>query len=210
MKNNYDKIARYYDLLSRTVFQRSLINAQTCLLPYIKENSVILIVGGGTGWILEEIAKIRPGGLQITYVEISEGMIKLSQKRDYKQNNVQFVHQSIETFTPTFSYDVILTPFLFDNFPAVKATVIFTKLHTTLKSGGNWLFVDFVYDPRHGKLWQKLLLKTMYTFFRVFSKIEASELNDMEGLFNRHQYLKIYEQFHYGRFIWSVAYRKEK
>lgn len=209
MKNNYDKIAGYYDLLSRAIFRRSIINAQVYLLPYISAHSTVLIVGGGTGWILEEIARIRPAGLEITYVEISAGMIRLSEKRDYKQNNVQFVHESIETFIPSHAYDVILTPFLFDNFSAVHAQTTFAKLHVSLKAGGNWLFADFVYDPDRGKLWQKLLLKTMYTFFRLVAKIEASQLNDMEDLFSRHYYQLITEQFHYGRFIWSAVYRKE-
>jgi ubiquinone/menaquinone biosynthesis C-methylase UbiE len=209
MKNNYDKIAGYYDRLSRIVFGQSIINAQRCLLPYIKENSTLLVVGGGTGWILEEIAGIRPAGLEITYVEISAGMIELAQKRNYKQNNVQFVHESVETFIPLHTYDVILTPFLFDNFSAVNAPVIFDKLDAVLKPEGHWLFADFVYDSREGKLWQKLLLKTMYTFFRLVCNIEASALNDMEALFSRYRYQLISSTFHYRRFIWSAVYRKE-
>jgi ubiquinone/menaquinone biosynthesis C-methylase UbiE len=206
MKNNYDNIAGYYDRLSRIVFRRSIIHAQRCLLPYIRERCTVLIVGGGTGWILEEIASIQPAGLEITYVEISAVMLKLSQKRNYKQNNVQFVHQSIETFIPSHSYDVILTPFLFDNFNAENVRLIFDKLHGVLKVEGRWLFADFVAGS---KVWQKLLLKTMYTFFRLFSNIEASALNDMEGLFHKYYYQLISEEFHYGRFIRSAVYRKE-
>lgn len=208
MKNNYDKVARYYDWLSRTIFQRSIINAQVCLLPYINEHNTVLIVGGGTGWILEEIARVRPAGLEITYVEISGAMLRLSQKRDYKQNNVTFVHESIETFIPSHAYDVILTPFLFDNFSTVNASLIFDKLHAVLKAGGSWLFADFVYDANRGKLWQRLLLKTMYTFFRLICNIESAKLNDMEGLFLKFRYQLIFERFHYGRFIWSAVYRK--
>jgi ubiquinone/menaquinone biosynthesis C-methylase UbiE len=160
-------------------------------------------VGGGTGWILE---KFQPSGLEITYVEISESMLELSKKR-VQHNNVQFVHASIEVFVPPHQYDIILTPFLFDNFSADNATTIFAKLHASLKTGGHWLFADFIDDPQ--QLWQQLLLKTMYTFFKVFCRIEAGKLNDMNGLFNRYHYQKIYEQFHYGRFIWSAVYRKE-
>jgi ubiquinone/menaquinone biosynthesis C-methylase UbiE len=208
MKNNYDKVAGYYDWLSRTIFQRSIINAQVCLLPYINEHSTVLIVGGGTGWILEEIARVRPARLKISYVEISAEMIRLSQKRDYKQNNVTFIHQSIETFVFSHSYDVILTPFLFDNFSAVNAALIFDKLHAVLKAGGHWLFVDFLYDANHGKLWQRLLLKTMYGFFRLVCNIEGSQLSDMESMFRQFSYQKIFEQFFYGRFIWAAVYRK--
>lgn len=203
MKNNYDTIARYYDFLSRTIFQRSIINAQVYLLSYIKPNTTVLIVGGGTGWILE---KFQPSGLEITYVEISESMLALSKKR-VPYNNVQFVHQSIEEFTPSRQYDIILTPFLFDNFSATSAAAIFEKLHTCLKTGGNWLFADFIDDPK--QLWQQIMLKTMYIFFKVFARIEAGKLNDMDGLFSRYQYRKIDERFYYGRFICAAVYRKE-
>jgi ubiquinone/menaquinone biosynthesis C-methylase UbiE len=203
MKNNYDTIARYYDFLSRTIFQRSIINAQVALLSYIKPNSTVLIVGGGTGWILE---KFQPAGLEITYVEISESMLALSKKR-IQHNNVEFIHQSIEDFVPSHPYDIIFTPFLFDNFSAANAAVIFDKLHACLKTGGDWLFADFIDDPR--QLWQQIMLKTMYLFFKVFAKIEAGKLNDMDGLFHQYHYQKIDEKFHYGRFICAAVYRKE-
>jgi ubiquinone/menaquinone biosynthesis C-methylase UbiE len=161
-------------------------------------------VGGGTGWILE---KFQPDdGLEITYVEISESMLELSKKR-IQHNNVEFIHQSIEDFIPSHQYDIILTPFLFDNFSATNAATIFDKLHTSLKTGGDWLFADFIDDPE--QLWQQIMLKTMYLFFKVFAKIEAGKLNDMDGLFSRYQYQKIFERFHYGRFIYSAVYRKE-
>lgn len=208
MKNNYDKLARYYDRLSRTVFRRSIINAQVCLLPYIKERNTVLIVGGGTGWILEEIAKVRPAGLKIDYVEISAEMIRLSKKRDCKQNDVRFIHASVETFVLLDVYDVVLTPFLFDNFSADNAALVFDKLHAALKTGGQWLFVDFVYDDERGKLWQRLLLKTMYTFFRLICNVEGSSLNDMGAMFAKFRYQLVFEKFHYGRFIWSAVYKK--
>jgi ubiquinone/menaquinone biosynthesis C-methylase UbiE len=107
MNNNYDKIAGHYDALSRLVFFKSQVNAQINQLPYIQENCHVLIVGGGTGWILEELAKIYAGGLKIVYVEISANMIALSQKRNYKNNHVEFVNIGIEDFKTDVLFDVI-------------------------------------------------------------------------------------------------------
>jgi len=202
MKNNYDTIARYYDFLSRTIFQRSIINAQVYLLSHIKPNATVLIVGGGTGWILK---KLPPSGLEITYVEISENMLTLSKKR-VQHNNIQFVHQPIEEFTSSHQYDIILTPFLFDNFSPTRAAAVFEKLHTYMKPGGDWLFADFIDNPK--QLHQQLLLKTMYLFFKVVAKVEAVKLNDMDAIFRQYQYQKIDERFYYGRFIYAVVYRK--
>ncbi|MES1218101.1 MAG: methyltransferase domain-containing protein, partial [Bacteroidota bacterium] len=98
MPDNYDKIAKYYDQLSRVVFGRTLIQAQKALLKFITPGTNILIIGGGTGIILEEISKIYSSDLTITYVEISRNMIEIAEKRNWKQNEVYFIHQPVEEF----------------------------------------------------------------------------------------------------------------
>ena len=71
MAANYDNSAWFYDRLSRLIYGKALVRSQVYLLRYIPAGSIILIAGGGTGWILEEISKLHPSGLKITYVEIS-------------------------------------------------------------------------------------------------------------------------------------------
>ncbi len=80
MPTNYNKIAKYYDLISRLVYGKAIIKAQVSLLKFIPANSSVLIIGGGTGWVLEELAKIHQEGLTIIYVENSSKMIALAQK----------------------------------------------------------------------------------------------------------------------------------
>jgi len=208
MPNNYNRIAKYYDFISRLVFQKSIVKAQACLLKFIPANSAVLIAGGGTGWVLEELAKVHSQGLVITYVEISSEMISLAQKRDCKQNETHFIHQPIENFIITRQYDVIMTPFLFDNFLKDKTEIVFAKLNTALKSEGLWLFADFVNKKGKGSSWQRFLLKTMYLFFRITVNIEAQKLIDMEPFFMK-GYNKIFEARFYSRFIKSVVYRKK-
>ena len=58
MASNYDNSAWFYDGLSRVVYGNALISSQVYLLQFIPSNATILIVGGGTGRLLEEIAKI--------------------------------------------------------------------------------------------------------------------------------------------------------
>ena len=80
MSANYNNSAWFYDRLSRLVYGRALKNAQLFLLKFIPPDSKILIAGGGTGWILEEITRLHPEGLNITYVEIAPKMMALSKK----------------------------------------------------------------------------------------------------------------------------------
>jgi spermidine synthase len=81
MAANYNNSAWFYDSLARLVYGKALVNAQVYLLKHITENAKVLIVGGGTGWILDELTRIHPSGLQITYVEIAPNMMALSKKK---------------------------------------------------------------------------------------------------------------------------------
>lgn len=208
MENNYDPIAKYYDVLSRLVFQRSQVRAQTDQLKFIPAGSRILIVGGGTGWILEDITKLHPAGLHITYVEISARMLELAARRDTGENVLRFLNAKAEDLQPDINYDVIITAFLFDNFSAATVNKVFSILHGMLKPKALWLFSDFHDDPLKGKFWQKWLLETMYFFFRRISSVQADRLTDTEPLFSSHQYAVLQSMKYYSGFIRARVYQK--
>jgi ubiquinone/menaquinone biosynthesis C-methylase UbiE len=206
--NNYDKIAGVYDLFSRLIFFKTQVKAQTDQLTFIPANSNILIVGGGTGWILEEIAKIHSKSLSITYIEISAKMIRLARKRNVKHNNVKFINCAIEAFNGIEHYDVIHTAFLFDNFEEKRLESVFEKLNTLLKPGGLWLFTDFSYQPKTDQKWKGILLKLMYAFFKRIAKVEATRLIDTSTYFTNNFYENIKESDYYQNFIKAIVYRK--
>jgi ubiquinone/menaquinone biosynthesis C-methylase UbiE len=205
MAANYDNSAWFYDGLARLVYGNALVKAQVFLLQYILPNSNILIVGGGTGWILEELTRIYPTGLQITYVEVSANMITLSKKRDIGNNNVLFINDAIENVNLPGEFDCIITPFLFDNFTGETLKTVFEHLHKQLKPAGTWLNTDFQLT---GKWWQNILLKTMFLFFKLWCRIEATRLPDIDPCFNQNGYKEIAHKSFFGDFILSKAYTK--
>ncbi|WP_159468079.1 class I SAM-dependent methyltransferase [Dyadobacter sp. 3J3] len=209
MDTDFDTVARPYDFISRLFFGDALVKAQVSLLSQILPNSRILIVGGGTGWILEEIAKIHPTGLEIIYVESSLKMIELSQKRSCKNNSVSFMNTPVEGYYTELLFDIIITPFFFDLFKKDKIDMLFSGLDKKLKEDGLWLYTDFIPTEYQTKIWQKVLLKTMYLFFGILSKVEASELVDMDLYFSE-KYNKISEEWFYGKFVRSIAYKKNQ
>lgn len=207
MDTDFDGVARPYDFISRLVFGDALVRAQVSLLSQILPNSRILIVGGGTGWILEEISKLHSSGLEIIYVESSSKMIELSKKRICKNNTVSFINAPVENYQTDRLFDLIITPFFFDLFKKDKIEILFTGLSEKLKKDGLWLYTDFIPTKYQTKIWQKVLLKSMYLFFGILSKVEASELVDMDFYFAE-KYSKISEGWFYGKFMRSISYRK--
>lgn len=205
MAANYNNSAWFYDRLSKAIYGKALIRAQVYLLKDIPTGSKILIAGGGTGWILEEIAKVRPSGLAITYIEIAENMMSLSRKRNAGSNRVEFINDAVENIGLSNDYDVVITPFLFDNFTEENLQKIFQHIHQCLKANGLWLNADFQLT---GKWWQKVLLKSMILFFRLVCHIEATKLPDIKKCFAEYDYHIIQQSTFFGDFILSTIYQK--
>ncbi|MDR3693292.1 class I SAM-dependent methyltransferase [Mucilaginibacter sp.] len=205
MAANYNNSAWFYDRLSRLVYGRALIKAQVYLLRFIPPNSNVLIVGGGTGWILDEITNIYPSGLQIAYVEVAPKMVALSKKRNAGNNRVIFINEAIENVRLLPDFDIVITPFLFDNFTEQTLKQVFSHIHSLIKPGGLWLNCDF---QLKGKWWQKGLLKSMFLFFRLICNIEASKLPDIDEHFEQYGYKIIASQTLFGEFIISQVFKQ--
>lgn len=207
MKRSYDAIAGVYDILARTFIGSTLCSAQVYLVQYIPAGAKVLIVGGGTGWILEEIARVHDQGLQIDYLDISANMIARARARAIGQNKIRFIHQSAEVDFAGNDYDVILTPFFFDNFKEVTMRSIFHKLHRKLKQDGLWLYADFQVRGKHYSF-QKNMLTVMYAFFRAVCNIEASQLPDVATQFATNGYKLIHNNTFKNEFIISLVHKK--
>jgi len=208
MVNNYDRIASSYDRLSRLVFFHAQTDAQKDQLPFIPPASKILIVGGGTGWILEAIAKVNPSGLNITFIDISANMVALARKVDAGDNKVLFLQGAIEDQEFEHPFDLVITAFLFDNFAGTRAEQVFEKLHGLLNPGGLWLFSDF--SETSTRPWQSVLLKLMYAFFRQIAQVEANTLFNTKQLFQEHGYRQVFHKQYYWKFIESSIYEKDQ
>lgn len=205
MPSNYDNSAWFYDRLSRVVYGRTLIKAQTHFLHNIPANSNILIAGGGTGLLLEAIAKVHPPDLQITYVELSAKMLARAKNRNAGSNKVTYINKPVESAGLSTGFDVIITPFLLDSLSPISFINIFAGLDALLKPGGLWLNTDF---QLNGKWWHKPLLKSMYFFFRLMRCVETTELPDINGEFAMHGYRLAEQKMFFKEFITTSVYIK--
>ena len=188
------------------MYGKALIDAQVYLVRSIPAGAHILIVGGGTGWVLEEITKIHPSRLSITYIDASAKMIALASIRQVGKNQVTIITSPKESVILDGAFDVALTPFLFDNFTDNTLQKIFPTIDSYMKPGGKWLHCDF---QNTNVFWQKWLLKIMYFFFKVCCGIEASQLPDTDSCFTEFEYEVMTQKAFMSGFVMSTIYTKK-
>src|SRR5688572_10145370 len=109
--NRFNRVAGVYDILARMVFGRSIQQAQLHFLNELPTQGNILILGGGTGWILKSILKVRPL-ITIWFVEASDAMIaKAKQQAGNDEARIHFIHGTEETLVPEVQFDAVLANF---------------------------------------------------------------------------------------------------
>ena len=154
----YDHIAPYYDALKRLVFGRSLENSQLVYLNYIKSSDHVLILGGGTGLVLDHLDQI-----QIEYVELSGEMIRLASLRKCA-SHVNFHQIKFEAFESDQKYDVVVANYFLDLFTDDDLPAIINKIKSLMRSEGILLVSDF--RPT-GNWHHKMLEWAMHKFFKL-------------------------------------------
>ena len=201
--NGFNGIAPSYDTLARLVFGKSIVEAQTYYLPLLGASKRILILGGGSGWIVEELSKHTTA--EITYVEASSTMINLSRQRKISPIRIHYIHGTEDQIPMNEIFDTVITPFYLDMFTNEKLPDVLLKLHRSLDKNGLWLATDFA---QPSAWWQRLLLKVMYYFFRKLCKIEAREFCTWEAALCAVGLEKKDTQFFYRKFIKSIVFVK--
>jgi ubiquinone/menaquinone biosynthesis C-methylase UbiE len=200
--NNFDAVARYYDPLAQIVFGDSIVKAQTHFLDLIEPSSNVLILGGGTGWMLDELNR-KQKRINIWYIELSIEMLSMARKRNVSSLKVHFIYGSEKNIPEDVLFDAVITNFFLDLFTQDKLKAVIDIIHPSLKQNGVWFVSDFV----NGRWWHKILLWVMYRFFKLTAGISASELPQWERVMKRAGY-EIYSHFFFGSFIKSSVFRK--
>jgi tRNA (cmo5U34)-methyltransferase len=177
----FDGIAPFYDALSRLVFGNSLRKAQVHWLNSVPKKANILILGGGSGWLLSRILAVCDPK-SVLYIDASPVMISLAQKKVDNDNRVDFRVGTESAIQPGDRVQVLFTPFVLDLFTQKRLqTQILPRLLSCLDNHGYWFCCDFV---KPVFWWQRLLLWILYRFFRTFSRIEANRMPDWLTLLN--------------------------
>lgn len=200
--NNFDALAPYYDTLARIVYGKSIQRAQTEFIYTIPVRATILILGGGTGWILDSLTHGNQGH-KIYFIEASSEMIGRAQRRSI-DGDVIFIHGTEAAIPQGLKFDVVMTNFYFDLFTNAGVQHRIQHIAKFCNDDARWLVTDFV----NTRWWHSLLLKSMYAFFKLTSGIEADHLPDWEPALHAAGYSCTDQRGFYKGFIQSYVFEK--
>jgi len=171
----FDFLAPFYDVLARLIIGNSIVVSQLYFLKRFKECKHVLILGGGSGWLLDSLYRECPD-LRIDYIDLSSGMINKSKMKSRNNQRVNFITGTEEDI-PDRLYDGVITNFYLDLFDEKRLNVVIEKVNGSLKNSSLWAFTDFISEQRG----HEMMLWWMYRFFRVIARIEATRLPDWQS-----------------------------
>ncbi|MBC3538377.1 class I SAM-dependent methyltransferase [Rufibacter sediminis] len=208
---DFNCIAPVYDALAQLVYGDAQKRAQAHFLSLIPAGARVLVLGGGSGWILTELLR-QSAPVHVLYLEPARNMLQQAQNRFRNTSSTAQVEFRLGTeldLTPQETFHVVLTPFVLDLFPAAEAYAMMQRLSQALLPGGLWLHTDFhASAPESQPVWQKLLLWGMYRFFGVVSNLSARELPPFEALFQKIGFKTHREAFYFRKFIRAQVLQK--
>lgn len=205
MSANFNRIAWVYDFLARLVFFGSIRRSQRSFLNVINSNHKILVIGGGTGYILKDI--MCYGTPDITYIDSSSKMISKAKKRGYPEDKIEFKSE-FYTGNADEQYDIIITAFFLDMFQGERLMQLMAEISLSLKDNGKWLFSEFNEDIVSMSFAKRSLLKLMFWFFRKTCGIQSKSLGAFRNNFISLGFKPKSTKLFYAKMIQSIEYNK--
>ena len=161
--NNFDSVARFYDRLSKLIFGKAMRRAQTVHLHDIEPGANVLVLGGGTGWLLPELSAVNPT-CKVWYIDASARMIELSKEMARNSaHEIVFIHGTEDSIPLGITIDAVITNFYLDLFPQDSCTSVIRKIRSAVRANGIWLVSDFL----NTTWWHGVMLGVMYRFFKA-------------------------------------------
>jgi ubiquinone/menaquinone biosynthesis C-methylase UbiE len=178
---SFDALAPHYRWMELVLAGGKLQRCRTAFLNHISPPESILICGEGNGRFLLECRRIWQRA-RILCADASDRMLSLAKRRlarhRFGDNGIEFLRADLlEWSPPKEAFDLIVTHFFLDCFRAEQLHAIIAKLATAARPKAAWLLADFQ-APQSGlqRVRARMILKTMYIFFRIATRLPARTL----------------------------------
>ncbi|MDN3668742.1 class I SAM-dependent methyltransferase [Echinicola jeungdonensis] len=204
-QNQYDYIARVYDPIAKLVLGKSYTESKFKHLEQIKEGDKVLLLGGGTGENLAEMANRVGYSGMVYFVEASKVMMDMAWKKVPPEirDRVIWTYENDFTWLPKEKFDVVVTQFFLDILPDKEIQNLFQELEEKTKSSSLWIFTDFFEKKEKARL-----LSLMMTFFKWVSNNPRKNLPDYFRYFDSFGWKeKVLTEFDSG-WIKSILFSK--
>jgi ubiquinone/menaquinone biosynthesis C-methylase UbiE len=187
---SFDLLAPHYRWMEFILAGGKLQRCRTSFVDEIPTARNILLLGEGNGRSLIKYRGRFPGA-RITCVDASGAMLVQAQRRMARQGmdaaRVEFIRADILNWTPRDAgYDLIVTNFFLDCFRADQLEQIISRIAAASSPEANWLVADFqLASGGAGRIRSRLILWSMYLFFRTVTRLPAKGLTQPDLFLER-------------------------
>jgi SAM-dependent methyltransferase len=209
----FDRLAPLYRWLEWATYGGLLQWCRTAQLDRLHDCRRALVVGEGDGRFL---AALLRSNLTLTAesVDISPGMIALARREVARvpggPPRVRFFVGDVRTDPlPAAGYDLVVTNFLLDCFPADQLAATVRRLADAADLSAGWIIGDFALPESGWKRFAaKFILAGMYAFFRVVTGIPARKLVDPDPMMKAVGFAIVSRRQRLGGFLVSTLWRR--
>jgi SAM-dependent methyltransferase len=200
---SFDTLAPHYRWMERVLAGDKLQKCRTAHLQSIDAPQRALLVGEGNGRFLRAFVERFPS-TEITCIDASGRMLDVAKAGLNSAARVAYLPSDIfETPLQQNHFDLIVTNFFLDCFPPDQLAPVVTKLAAAASSEATWLLADFCEAPGGlKKARSKLILSSMYLFFRFATKLPAHRLINPDELLRNNGF----ELINRRRFEWDLLH----
>ncbi len=205
----FDSLAPVYRVVEYAAFGRNLHRCRVAMLPHVADCRRVLVLGEGDGRFLADFLTACPVAT-VEVCDASGGMIARCRRRVGDQPRVTYRTADARTLgVPPAAYDLIVTNFFLDCFPAGQLGPLVRKLADALAPGGRWIVGDFRL-PETGtpRLRAGVKLAVMYAFFRAATRLPAGSLADPNPVLRANGMERLAERTWQGGFLSAAVWRK--
>lgn len=181
----FNMVAPFYDFIVFLVFGKTFARLQREVFSFLTQKKHCLIVGGGSGEILElainaELAK------QFFYADLSDRMLLKAKKRaaKYATTSVEFSSDWKDWQHKRFDY--IILPFVLDCYQQHEVSEMIQDFKKCLSHDGRILLFDFNQEQNFGyqpSFFKDAFIKLLYWFFKLTAGFESDQLPPFNLIF---------------------------
>lgn len=185
---SFDVLAPHYRWMEVVLAGEKLQRCRTAFLDRIPTAKNVLILGEGNGRFLVECRRKMPKA-HIVCVDASARMLALAQRRlSDNGGSTEFIcADALMWMPPELKFELIVTHFFLDCFRREHLESLIAKIAGAAAPEANWLLADFQAAAAGlARVRSKLILWTMYRFFRVVTRLPAKELVSPDAFLERH------------------------